>query len=57
LTASELSAGLAQQGILAHALGHDSIRMVTHYQISDEDVEAAVDAVRRVMAKSMSSEF
>jgi threonine aldolase len=49
-TAPELSSGLAEQGVLAHSLGHDSIRMVTHYQISDEDVEAAIDAVRQVMA-------
>jgi threonine aldolase len=49
LTAPQLSAALAKRGVLAHSLGHDSIRMVTHYQISDEDVETAVDAVRQIM--------
>lgn len=50
LTAPQLSAALAERGVLAHSLGHDSIRMVTHCQISDQDVEVAVDAVRQVMA-------
>jgi len=50
LTAPQLSSELAEHGVLAHSLGHDSIRMVTHYQISDEDVEAAVAAVRQIMA-------
>ncbi len=50
VSAPELTAGLADRGVLVHSLGHDSIRMVTHYQIGDEDVEIAVDAVRQVMS-------
>ena len=52
LGASELAACLADEGILVHALGRDSIRMVTHYQVSRQDVEDAAAAVRRAMARS-----
>jgi len=49
LSATELAAQLAESGVLAHALGHDSVRMVTHYQIGDDDVERTVGVVRSVM--------
>jgi threonine aldolase len=48
--ATELVRVLAEEGVLVQALGHDSIRMVTHYHIAMEDVEAAAASVRRVMA-------
>jgi len=50
LSAGELAAALADQGVRVHALGHDFVRMVTHYHITDEDVVRAGDAVARVMA-------
>jgi threonine aldolase len=50
LDAVELASVLADQGVLVHALDHDSIRMVTHYHISSENVDAASDVVRRVMS-------
>ncbi len=50
ITASELSARLATEGVLVHALGANLVRMVTHYHITMNDVEDAADAVRRVMA-------
>jgi threonine aldolase len=49
LTAGELGQRLAAEGVLAHALGHDMVRMVTHYHIAIGDVERAAAAVRRVM--------
>jgi threonine aldolase len=49
ITAGELAAGLAAEGVLVHALGANLVRLVTHYHITMEDVEAAADAVRRVM--------
>jgi threonine aldolase len=49
VTALELDERLAEEGILAHALGPVSIRMVTHYQVDDADVDAAVAAVARVL--------
>jgi threonine aldolase len=49
--AGELAQRLAEESVLVHALGHDSIRMVTHYHISMDDVEDAAAAVRRLMAE------
>ncbi len=51
LTAGQLAARLADEGVLVHALGHDSVRLVTHYQVSRQDVEEAAEMVRRVMAE------
>jgi threonine aldolase len=51
-TASELAAALAEDGVLVHALGRELVRMVTHYHITDEDVERAADAVARIMTGS-----
>ncbi len=49
LTAPQLAARLAAVGVRVHALGPDSIRMVTHYHISGEDVGWAADRVRDVL--------
>jgi threonine aldolase len=51
LNATALAARLADEGILAHALGPDSIRMVTHYHISEENVDDTAAVVARVIAK------
>jgi threonine aldolase len=50
LSASELSSRLAEEGVLCHPLGGDSIRMVTHYHIGDEDVARAVEITSRVLS-------
>jgi len=50
LSAGELAARLEPEGVRVHALGRDSVRMVTHYEISMDDVERAAAAVRRVLA-------
>jgi threonine aldolase len=47
--AAELAATLASDGVLVHALGHDFVRMVTHYHITDEDVLRASEVVAKVM--------
>lgn len=46
--AQGLARELARQGVLCNALPGDSIRLVTHYQISDEDVERTVELTRRL---------
>ena len=38
MDAGTLAAHLAEEGLLCHPLGGDSIRMVTHYHISDADI-------------------
>jgi threonine aldolase len=50
LTAAGLAAALADEEVLVHALGHDLVRMVTHYHITDDDVDRAGNAVAKVMA-------
>jgi threonine aldolase len=49
LDAGGLAARLAEGGLLCHPLGGDSIRMVTHYHISDEDIEKAVEITARAL--------
>jgi len=44
-----LAARLAEEGVLCHPLGRDSIRMVTHYHIGDEDVARAVEVTERAL--------
>lgn len=43
-------AALKQRGILAGAFGATEIRMVTHYEISDSDVDATLRAAREALA-------
>jgi threonine aldolase len=49
VTAGELARRLAAEGVLVHALGPASVRMVTHHHITDADVDSAARAVRRVL--------
>jgi threonine aldolase len=51
LGAAELAAALSEDGILVHALGRDFVRMVTHYHITDEDIQRAGDAVAGIMGR------
>jgi len=50
MDAGTLAARLGDDGLLCHPLGGDSIRMVTHYHISDEDIERAVEITTRVLS-------
>jgi threonine aldolase len=43
--ARALQEKLANEGVLSHALDGASIRMVTHYQITDDDIEQAARCV------------
>ena len=49
MDAGTLAARLAEEGLLCHPLGGDSIRMVTHYHISDGDIEKAVGITEKVL--------
>jgi threonine aldolase len=44
--AAGLARELGEQGILCNALPGNAIRLVTHYEISDEDVERTVEVAR-----------
>lgn len=50
MTAAELSARLANEGVLCHPLGRDSIRMVTHYHIGDADVAQTIEVTTAILA-------
>jgi threonine aldolase len=50
MDAGELASQLAAEGVLCHPLGGDSIRMVTHYHISDDDVSRAVEITKKVLS-------
>jgi threonine aldolase len=49
MDAAELAARLAVDGVLCHPLGRDSIRMVTHYHISDDDIERVVEITSKAL--------
>jgi len=42
---------LARNGVLANAMGETAIRLVTHYEIADEDVERALEVFTRLGEK------
>ncbi len=50
LTPEQLSAGLAERGVLLNPLGGKKLRAVTNYHIESADVDAALAAVAEVLA-------
>jgi threonine aldolase len=49
LDAKGLADRLGKEGILCLPLGGDSIRMLTHYHITDEDIDTAIAATEKVL--------
>jgi threonine aldolase len=49
MDAGTLAARLAEDSLLCHPLGGDSVRMVTHYHISDRDISRAVEITSRAL--------
>jgi threonine aldolase len=52
LTADEICARLKEQGVLASGFG-SSIRMVTHYDVSREDIETTLRELNSILGKSV----
>ncbi len=50
LTPDRLVRMLAEKGVLLFAIGKDTLRVVTHYEISDEDIDYALSVFRELMA-------
>jgi threonine aldolase len=48
-TSDEICALLAERGVLASGLGLSFIRMVTHYDVSAEDIETALGDIRAIL--------
>jgi threonine aldolase len=46
---AQFLAAMKEEGVLCSAFGREEVRMVTHYHISDGDVEQALAAARRVL--------
>lgn len=51
LTARQLAERVAREGVLIGTAGEKRIRVVTHYGIEREDVDAAVAVIRRAMSE------
>lgn len=49
LPADEFVCGLRQRGILANATGPKSVRFVTHYQVSSEDVDTVLQVCQEIL--------
>jgi threonine aldolase len=49
MSAAELASRLTEEGVMCYPLGGDSIRMVTHYHISDEDISTVVDITSKML--------
>jgi threonine aldolase len=47
-SAAEIVAKLKSQGILASALGHQTIRLCTHYDVSESDCRTAAEVIRNL---------
>ncbi len=50
ITARELVQRMAEQGVLALVSPTGAIRMVTHHDVGDEDVDRAVEVIRKILA-------
>ena len=48
--AQRFAAGLRERGVLCGAFGRTDVRMVTHYEIGDDDISATLAAVRAFLA-------
>ena len=49
MTASQVAEAIKKEGILIHAFGKTQIRLVTHLDISSEDIEIALKAFKKVL--------
>jgi len=49
--AAVFTAGMKERGVLCGAFGAHEVRMVTHYEIGDADIESALGAARDVLTE------
>ena len=55
MSAPRLEVLMAEEGVLFHALDDREMRMVTHRDVSREDVECSVERLAKVMAASLTA--
>jgi len=51
ITGSQVAEAIKKEGILIHALGKTQIRLVTHLDVSNDDIEEAIKAFEKVFGK------
>jgi threonine aldolase len=49
MTAAQVAEGMKKEGILIHAFGKMQIRLVTHLDVSAEDIEKALKAFKKIL--------
>jgi threonine aldolase len=51
MTSAQVTEGMKKEGVLIHALGKTQIRMVTHLDVTDQDIEIALKAFEKVLGR------
>jgi threonine aldolase len=51
MTASQVAEAIKKEGVLIHAFGKTQIRLVTHLDVSNDDIEGALKAIEKVFGK------
>ena len=51
MTASQVTEAMKREGVLIHAFGKAHIRLVTHLDVSAEDIERALKVFEKVLHK------
>jgi threonine aldolase len=49
MTAPQMAEAMKKNGVLIHPIGKTQIRLVTHLDVSHEDIEVALEAFRKVL--------
>ena len=53
MTAAQVAEAMRKEGILIHAFGKTQIRLVTHLDITAEDIENALNRFEKVFSKKL----
>ena len=51
MTAPQVTEAMKREGVLIHAFGKMHIRLVTHLDVSNEDIDRALQAFERVLGR------
>ena len=51
MTALQVAEAMKKQGILIHAVGKTQIRLVTHLDVTAEDIEKALNAFKKILGR------
>jgi threonine aldolase len=51
MTAARVAEAMKKEGVLIHAFGKMQVRLVTHLDVSAEDIEKALKAFKKVLGK------